>query len=197
MSISSVSNTLTPTQILQLLQPSIGSADSNGTAPATEQDNASTGQTLPTGTESSADASTTTGASQPALDPKTVLALLKIQEGQMMQSDDPLLFGGMDSFGSVSTGDPLLDAMNGTSASNQTDPLQALIDQMTATPNAASRTNPVDPTQALNAATAMASSAAGTSSLATTNQSLLDLLNQTSPSSAASSGVNSASAAEQ
>jgi hypothetical protein len=126
-----------------------------------------------------------------------VLALLKIQEGQMMQSDDPLLFGGMDSFGSVSTGDPLLDAMNGTSALNQTDPLQALIDQMTATPNAASRTNPVDPTQALNAATAMASSAAGTSSLATTNQSLLDLLNQTSPSSAASSGVNSASAAEQ
>ena len=184
MSDLAIGNGLTQSQILQLLQQqSVGNADSNSTGAPAQKDTTSTGQTLPTGTDSPAGGTSTTGASQPTIDPQTALALLKIQESQMMASSDSLIFGDSSSFGGTSTGDPLLDALGG-GASTQTDPLQSMIDQMTGGGSAANLSQ-LNPSQILNALSAMNGSANDTSAAQASNQSLLDILNQTASTAGA------------
>jgi hypothetical protein len=179
MSDLSIGNGLAQNQILQFLQQQlVGNADSNSTGAPVQQDGASTGQSLPGGTDSPAVAPSTTGASQPAIDPQTALALLKIQESQMMASSDTLIFGDSGTAGGSSTGDPLLDGFGGGGAATQTDPLQAIIDQMTRAPGAVT-SGQFDPTQVLSALSAMTGSASGTSAAQASNQSLLDILNET------------------
>ncbi len=138
MSVQSISNALSPQEIQQILQQmQLASADPNGTSTTTADSTAADGQNLPTGTnaqddETPAAAPVTSG--QAPLDPKTVLALLQIQEGQQMEQADTLIFG--DTAGSGSTGDPLLDALN-AQGSNGPDFGQSMLDSL----NTSSNTN--------------------------------------------------------
>ena len=187
MSDLAIGNGLTQSQILQLLQQqSVGNADSNSTGAPAQKDTTSTGQTLPTGTDSPASGTSTTGASQPTIDPQTALALLKIQESQMMASADTLIFGDSGgALGGASTGDPLLDGFGGGSTA-QSDPLQSVIDRLTGAPGAANLAQ-LDPSQILSALSAMTGSANDTNAAQATNQSLLDILNETGSTAGAES----------
>ena len=128
MSVQSINNPLTPQEIQQLLQSSqLGNADADGANATTTDGTATDGQNLPTGTNAQEDAATAAPpvtSGQSTLDPKTVLALLKIQEGQQLAQDDPLIFGS-----SGSTGDPLLDALNSQGQSG-TDFGQSILDSL-------------------------------------------------------------------
>ena len=128
MSVQSIGNSLTPQEIQQLLQSSqLGNADADGTSAATADPTSTDGQNLPTGTntqDDSASAAPPVTSGQSTLDPKMVLALLKIQEGQQQAQEDSLIFGS-----SGSTGDPLLDALNSQDQSG-TDFGQSILDSL-------------------------------------------------------------------
>ena len=128
MSVQSINNTLTPQEIQQLLQSlRLGNADADGTSATTADATSADGQNLPPGTNTPDDATSAVApvtSGQSTLDPKTVLALLKIQEDQQMAQNDPLIFGSAGS-----TGDPLLDALNAQSSTG-TDSGQSILDSL-------------------------------------------------------------------
>ena len=128
MSVQSINNSLTPHEIQQLLQSSqLGNADADGANAMTADAPSTDGQNLPTGTNAQDDAAPTAApvtSGQSTLDPKTVLALLKIQEGQQLAQDDSLIFGS-----SGSSGDPLLDALN-AQESRGPDYSQSILDSL-------------------------------------------------------------------
>ena len=136
MSVQSINNALTPQEIQQLLQQAqLGNADADGTNATTTDANSADGQNLPNGTNAQDAASSTTApvtSGQSTLDPKTVLALLKIQEDQQMAQADTLIFG---SNSSGSTGDPLLDALNAQSVGNA-DFSQSILDDLNSSASA-------------------------------------------------------------
>ncbi len=127
MSVNSIGNSLSPQQILQLLQqqsmaaadPEAASADGAGAADPT-------GQNLPVAPASTEESATPGAQVTPAkasLDPATVKALLQLQEQQTQAAEDVFLFGT-----GGSTGDPLLDALagNGTDGGQNTAPTSLL-----------------------------------------------------------------------
>ena len=128
MSVQSINNTLTPQEIQQFLQSSqLGNADADGASATTADATSADGQNLPPGTNTQDDATSAVApvtSGQSTLDPKTVLALLKIQEDQQMAQDDPLIFGTAGS-----TGDPLMDALNAQSSTG-TDYGQSILDSL-------------------------------------------------------------------
>ncbi len=195
MTIQSLSTALTPQQILQLLQKTqVGNADAEAAGAAAEKA-AVTGQDVPGAADASAEAASGGAAPAPqeTLDPKTILALLKIQESQARAqvnaqffsgddgSDSQNLFGLGDPNTAFNTGadgtggviDPFLQAMNADpSKPGSIDPMLSLLGQMTSSANAGS-------------------------ALSTTNQTLLDLLNRTAPSAMAEQSAAATNAAEQ
>jgi hypothetical protein len=107
MSVNSIGNSLSPQQILQMLQQqSMAAADPEAAA----ADGA--GAVDPTGQNTSGAQVTPAKAS---LDPSTIKALLQLQEQQTQAAEDVFLFGT-----GGSTGDPLLDALAGNGTSNGT-----------------------------------------------------------------------------
>jgi hypothetical protein len=117
MSVNSIGNSLSPQQILQMLQqqsvatadPEAAGADGAGAADPT-------GQNLPVAPAAAEESATSGGPVTPAkasLDPSTVKALLQLQEQQTQAAEDVFLFGT-----GGSTGDPLLDALAGNGAGN-------------------------------------------------------------------------------
>ena len=199
MTIQSLSTALTPQQILQLLQKTqVGNADAEQAGAAAEKA-AVTGQDVPGATDASAEAASggATPAPQETLDPKTILALLKIQESQARAQVNAQLFSGDDGTGDgtgaqnlFGLGDPNTAFNTGTNGTGGvTDPfLQA----MNADP---SKQGSIDPMLSLLGQ--MTSSANAGSALSTTNQSLLDLLNRTAPSAMAEQSAAATTAAEQ
>jgi hypothetical protein len=132
MSVQSIGNTLSPQQILQLLQQqSLAAADSE--AARTDETGAAdpAGQNLPVDPAQGADSAALGAQVAPAkaaLDPATIAALLQIQELQNKAAEDTLIFGP-----GRSTGDPLLDALAGnTPQAGQNTAPTSLLDALTA-----------------------------------------------------------------
>ena len=114
MTIQSLSTALTPQQILQLLQKTqVGNADAEAAGAAAEKA-AVTGQDVPGAADASAEAASGGAAPAPqeTLDPKTILALLKIQESQARAQVNAQFFSGDDGSDSQNLfglGDPNTD----------------------------------------------------------------------------------------
>lgn len=119
MSVNSIGNSLSPQQILQLLQqqsmgaadPEAAGADGAGAADPTRQN-------LPVPPAAAEEPATPGAQVTPAkasLDPATVKALLQLQEQRTQAAEGVFLFGT-----GGSTGDPLLDALAGNGTSDAT-----------------------------------------------------------------------------
>lgn len=173
MTVNTVGNGLTTQEILRLLQQTpVDAAGAHDAGAAPEKTDAA-GQNLPVGTaDPAAAAGGAVASGQDTLDPKTVLALLKLQEGQTMAQADSLLFGDGTggstdplSGGATASSDPLI---SGSDAGTGDDPLLSAL-------SAGGQTQSMDAMLAL--LNAMNASAGAGGSASSTNQALLDLLN--------------------
>jgi hypothetical protein len=197
MSVQSVNTSLTTQQILQLIkQQQVGNADTNDAAATTPDAAATDGQNVPTGSTDPAASGGAAPAAQEPLDPKTILAMLKIQESQSMAQVDSLLlsdsnstdtsnlFGLGDTGSQTGTGDPLLGE-----TSTATDPL---LQALNADPS--NSQNAIDPM--LSLLNGMNASATAGTTMSSANQALLDLLNGNVPTATATAASGALSSTE-
>jgi hypothetical protein len=187
MSVQSVSNALTPQQILQLLQQQqLSNADANESGTAVAETTPATGQNMPTGSDATADPSGGAATAAPkTLDPKTILALLQIQESQSMSQVNALFFG--DQTPSTGSNDPFLSDAGSDSNPPTTDPLLAAL-------NAQSDSSQTSLENILGVRGNMATSASTSGSLSATNDAVLKLLNSLGIGTSATTATSSAAA---
>lgn len=185
MSLQSIGNSLSPQQIMQLLQqPSLTAADPEAAAAGQAGTRDPAGQNLPADqppAEEPAAPGAQLAPAKAALDPATIKTLLEIQEAQSRAADDVLLYGS-NAGNPGPEGDPLLDS------------LAAAMNELSAPAAAPQDLSALDPAQLQAVLAAMTGSAASGDAIAAVTQRIMGLLDSGAEES--SDGVGAVTAAE-